>query len=187
VGHFDGLRARRSRDLREFHRALGDCPFRFVSGVDEAKNCENERIRFAKRNEGFRIAGRKSLKSLGAVNHDFAGSFIFNELSAISSRSFLACGSSVPKRNPGLKIKSPRSLRDGWRWADKRDQILQFRSIIFVFLLCTRNCSPSRDTERPSALCFDGSVIARREATRRSRGGMGDRRSPLDRLAYAPR
>ena len=37
---------------------------RFVSDVDEAKNSANERIHFAKRNEGFRIAGRKSLKSL---------------------------------------------------------------------------------------------------------------------------
>jgi hypothetical protein len=37
---------------------------RFVSGVAEAKNKQNERIRFAKRNETFRIPGRKSLKSL---------------------------------------------------------------------------------------------------------------------------
>ena len=37
---------------------------RFVSDVAEAKKSENERIRFAKRNETLRIPGRKSLKSL---------------------------------------------------------------------------------------------------------------------------
>jgi hypothetical protein len=73
-----------------------NAPFRF--GHHEAKNSENERIRFAKRNEGFRIAGRKSLKSLAAANHDFAGSFVFNGLSAISFRGFLACGSSDSKK-----------------------------------------------------------------------------------------
>jgi hypothetical protein len=70
---------------------------RFVSGVDEAKNSESERNRFAERNEGFRIAGRKSLKSLSAANDDFAGSFVFNGLSAVSFRGFLACGSSDSK------------------------------------------------------------------------------------------
>jgi hypothetical protein len=67
----------------------------FVSGVDEAKKSESERNCFAERNEVVRIAGRKSLKSLSAANHDFAGSFVFNGLSAISFRGFLACGSSV--------------------------------------------------------------------------------------------
>ena len=72
-----------------------NAPFRF--GHHEAKNSENERIRFAKRNEGFRIPGRKPLKSLGAANHDFAGSFVFKGLSAISFRGFVAWGSSDSK------------------------------------------------------------------------------------------
>jgi hypothetical protein len=71
---------RRSRDLRPPEANRMNAPFRF--GHHEAKNSENERIRFAKRNEGFRIAGRKPLKSLGAANHDFAGSFVFKGLSA---------------------------------------------------------------------------------------------------------
>jgi hypothetical protein len=70
---------------------------RFVSGVDEAKNSESERNCFAERNEVVRIAGRKPLKSLSVANHDFAGSFVFNGLSAISLRGFLACGSSDSK------------------------------------------------------------------------------------------
>jgi hypothetical protein len=64
-------------ELRTFFRSLSvNCPGpatplppsrvlgRFVSDVDEAKNSENERIHFAKRNEGLRIAGPKPLKSL---------------------------------------------------------------------------------------------------------------------------
>jgi hypothetical protein len=70
----------------------------FVSGVDEAKHSESERNCFAERNEGVRIAGRKSLKSLSAANHDVAGSFVFNGLSAVSFRGFLACGSSDAKK-----------------------------------------------------------------------------------------
>jgi hypothetical protein len=42
---------RRSRDLRPPEANRMNAPFRF--GHHEAKNSENERIRFAKRNEGF--------------------------------------------------------------------------------------------------------------------------------------
>jgi hypothetical protein len=77
----------------QLHRQSGDRPFRF--GRVRRQNRENERLHFTKRNEAFRFAGHKSLKSLRAANHDFAGSFVFNGLSAVSFRSFLACGSFV--------------------------------------------------------------------------------------------
>jgi hypothetical protein len=54
--------------------------FRFGRG--RGQKSENERIHFAKRNEASRLACRKSLKSLCAANHDFAGLFVFNGLSA---------------------------------------------------------------------------------------------------------
>ena len=66
----------------------GDRPFRFGRG--RGQNRENERIHFAKRNEAFRLAGHKLLKSSRATNHGFAGSFVFNGLSAVSFRRFLA-------------------------------------------------------------------------------------------------
>jgi hypothetical protein len=40
-------------------------------GLDEAENRENERLLFAERNERFRDAGRKSLKSLMVRNRPF--------------------------------------------------------------------------------------------------------------------
>jgi hypothetical protein len=75
----------------QLHHSLRDWPFRFRD--ERGQKSESERIRFAKRNEAFRFAGRKPLKSLCAANHDFAGSFVFNGLSAVSFRDFLACGS----------------------------------------------------------------------------------------------
>ena len=66
----------------------GDRPFRFGRG--RGQNRENERIHFAKRNEAFRLAGHKLLKSSRATNHGFAGSFVFNGFSAVSFRGFLA-------------------------------------------------------------------------------------------------
>jgi hypothetical protein len=51
-----------------------------------------ERTRFAERNQAFRNKGRKPLESLGAKLGNFAGSFVFNVLSSISFRSFLASG-----------------------------------------------------------------------------------------------
>jgi hypothetical protein len=80
------------RELRTFFRSLsvtcraGDVipavqaywdVSHFISDLDEAKNRENERIRFAKRNEGFRIDDGKSLKSLWGANHEFRGSICF--------------------------------------------------------------------------------------------------------------
>jgi hypothetical protein len=44
---------------------------------------------FAKRNETFRNAARKSLKSLRAPNQHFAVSFVFNGLTSFSFRAFL--------------------------------------------------------------------------------------------------
>ncbi len=61
--------------LRRFHRPFGGCPF--VSDANEAESRESETIHFAKRNETFRIAGLKSLKSLQAVNHPFRGIVCF--------------------------------------------------------------------------------------------------------------
>jgi hypothetical protein len=99
-----------------------NAPFRF--GHHEAKNSENERIRFAKRNEGFRIAGRKPLKSLGAADHDFAGSFVFKGLSAISFRGFLAWGSSDSKsfgaaRAGSIRQAPPFLSRPAAVWLDR--------------------------------------------------------------------
>jgi hypothetical protein len=54
----------------QLHCPSGDRPFRFERV--RRQNRENERIHFAKRNEAFRFAGHKSLKSLRAANHDFA-------------------------------------------------------------------------------------------------------------------
>jgi hypothetical protein len=67
----------------------------FVSCATEAQNSEAKTIRFAKRNESFRDGGRKSLESLGALNHHFAESFVFNDLTLVSFRSFLASAFSV--------------------------------------------------------------------------------------------
>jgi hypothetical protein len=76
-------------------------PLRFVSGVEEAGNSENEGFRFAKRNQAFRNGGGKPLRSLRVANHDFAGSFVFNGLSAISFRRFLARGFQSEKAERG--------------------------------------------------------------------------------------
>jgi hypothetical protein len=48
-------------EARERRRRLGRC----VSGADEAQKQRKRKESFAKRNERFRDAGRKSLKSLG--------------------------------------------------------------------------------------------------------------------------
>src|SRR5580704_13578435 len=50
------------------------------------KGRENENEPFAKRNESFRSAGRKALKSLWVPNQHFAGLFVFNGLTAFSFR-----------------------------------------------------------------------------------------------------
>jgi hypothetical protein len=60
----------------------------FVSGVDEAENSEKRNECFAMRNDSFRLASGKALKSLGVPNHDFARLFIFKHLTAISFRGF---------------------------------------------------------------------------------------------------
>ncbi len=51
---------------------------------------KNETPGFAKRNERFREAGHKPLKSLGHEMSDFAISFVFKALSPLSFRAFLA-------------------------------------------------------------------------------------------------
>jgi hypothetical protein len=45
--------------------------------LDEGENGENETLRFAKRNEAFRSAGLKSLKSSWPLNHAFRGIVCF--------------------------------------------------------------------------------------------------------------
>jgi hypothetical protein len=105
VGHFDGLRARRSPRLARIPSRIGHCPFRFVS---------------------FRASTRpKTGKTKGFVSP--------NETKGFAFRMRFFRPKKFRPQDPDLKIKSPRSLRDGWRWADKRDQIPKFRSIISYF------------------------------------------------------
>ena len=59
---------------------------------------ENETPGFAKRNERFREAGHKPLKSLGREMSDFAISFVFKALSPLSFRAFLAPALRGPRR-----------------------------------------------------------------------------------------
>ena len=54
------------------------------------QNEQNETPGFAKRNERFREAGHKPLKSLGREMSDFVISFVFKALSPLSFRAFLA-------------------------------------------------------------------------------------------------
>jgi hypothetical protein len=106
----------------------GDRPFRFGRG--RGQNRENERIHFAKRNEAFRLAGHKLLKSSRATNHGFAGSFVFNGLSAVSFRRFsraAVVAVSNADRQPEL--------------SEQTGRILYFRLIIWLILFYTRNCS----------------------------------------------
>jgi hypothetical protein len=58
----------------------------FALRLEAAKNGENETPGFAKRNERFREAGHKPLKSLGREMSDFAISFVFKALSPLSFR-----------------------------------------------------------------------------------------------------
>jgi hypothetical protein len=76
---------------------------RFVSCADGAKNTENRRIRFAKRNERFRGWGRKCLKSFGCEIGDFAESFVSNGLFSILFRVLLAWLSLDYKRLGALR------------------------------------------------------------------------------------
>jgi hypothetical protein len=110
----------------QLHRPSGDRPFRFGRG--RGQNRENERIHFAKRNEAFRLAGHKRLKSLRAANHDFAGPFVFNGLSAVSFAVFShgGCCRLKAERQPEL--------------SEQTGRILYFRLIIQLILFYTRNC-----------------------------------------------
>jgi hypothetical protein len=65
-------------------------PLRFVSCADQAQNQQKRKERFDKRNESFRSAGRKALKSLWAPNQHFAELFVFNGLTAFSFRAVAA-------------------------------------------------------------------------------------------------
>jgi hypothetical protein len=67
-------------------------PLRFVSCAGQAQNQQKRKERFAKRNESFRGAGRKALKSLWASNQHFAKLFVFNGLTAFSFRVVAASG-----------------------------------------------------------------------------------------------
>ena len=112
----------------QIHHPSGDRPFRFGRG--RGQNRENERIHFAKRNEAFRLAGHKLLKSSRATNHGFAGSFVFNGLSAVSFRRFsraAVVAVSNADRQPEL--------------SEQTGRILYFRLIIWLILFYTRNCS----------------------------------------------
>src|SRR5580693_5037150 len=62
----------------------GRSPLRF--GRREAQKQRKRKESFAKRNQTFRDAGREPLRSLGTKSGDFAGSFIFNELTLVSFR-----------------------------------------------------------------------------------------------------
>src|ERR1700733_3940278 len=57
-------------------------------GLDRAQKQGKRNEYFAKRNETFRSAGRKSLISLGSLNQCFAESFVFNGLKGFSFRRF---------------------------------------------------------------------------------------------------
>jgi hypothetical protein len=65
-----------------------DRPLRFAPRGGQKQPKRNDSFR--KRNQRFREACRKVLKSLGREISDFAGSFVFNTLIAISFRAFLA-------------------------------------------------------------------------------------------------
>jgi hypothetical protein len=67
----------------------------FVSLRPNAQNKQNEAIGFAKRKEAFRSEGRNPLRSLGSRISNFAESFVFNGLTLVSFRSFLASTLSV--------------------------------------------------------------------------------------------
>jgi hypothetical protein len=60
----------------------------FVSRLCGAQNRQKQSEYLASRNESFRMPRRKLLKSLGALNQHFAGSFVFKGLTAISFRRF---------------------------------------------------------------------------------------------------
>jgi hypothetical protein len=92
----------------------------FASCARKAKKSRNEALRFAKRNESFRDEGLKSLKSLMAPNHDFAESFVFNGLSPVSFRSFLASALSSPQPPNFAARTAPRQPRQALRLAQRR-------------------------------------------------------------------
>jgi hypothetical protein len=83
--------------FKDLVRRIGLSP-RFVSGVDEAQNQQKRSESFAKRNEGLRIAGPKSLKSLGALNQGFRGFVCFQTLKFIFVSPFSQHALSRPKR-----------------------------------------------------------------------------------------
>jgi hypothetical protein len=58
-------------------------PARFASRADEAEKRAKRSPHFAKRNEAFRRACRKSLESLGAPNQALRGIVCFQRLSSI--------------------------------------------------------------------------------------------------------
>src|SRR5580692_3483244 len=73
------------------------------------KGRENENEPFAKRNESFRSAGRKSLKSLWVPNQHFAGLFVFNGLTAFSFRAVFKWSSR--SQSPGANWTGERLSR----------------------------------------------------------------------------
>jgi hypothetical protein len=120
-----------SRSLGSRSRATeanrATAPFCFVSFPTSTRpeTAKTKRFRFATRNEGLRSAGRKPLKSLSAANHNFAGSFVFNGLCAISFRSFLAWGSLGRKALSSPLISSSPEILTG---------ILNFGKPLLAFL-----------------------------------------------------
>ena len=80
-------------------------PFRFALRGGQNQQKRNES--FAKRNQRFREARCKSLKSLGREIRHFARSFIFNALAAISFRPFSRGA------RPGQKVHAARAPSDG--------------------------------------------------------------------------
>jgi hypothetical protein len=85
-------------------RVPQDSNSRFVSLRQTAQNSKNEALRFAKRNESFRIDGLKSLKSLRVLNQLFRGIVCFQWVDPnfvsrrfrVRSFSQKLCGKTVP-------------------------------------------------------------------------------------------
>jgi hypothetical protein len=77
--------AERRNLLRAPESVVDFAPLRFGPRRG-GKTSKSERIPFAERNERFRDAGRKSLRSLGCEIGHFAELFVFNGLSPFSFR-----------------------------------------------------------------------------------------------------
>ncbi len=76
---------------------------------------------------------------------NFAGSFVFNELRAISFRCFSRHRLSLSKGNAKSKLRAANGIENSPGRPNIAGKILQFRLIILVLLIYTRNCSSLTD------------------------------------------